>query len=96
MHEVNLGPALSDAEIDARMEMDVDSEVIEAVLQFIRNEAAQYETEAHDDRAGGKAEASTLKQGAAQGLKSLFFQLVSKRALGMSGPIAAGEEDDDE
>lgn len=95
MHEVNLGPSLSDAEIDSRLEMEPDSEVIEAALQLIRNESAQYELDSHDDRSAGKSEQATLKQGAAQGLKSIFFAIVSKRARGMADACEGTDPDDE-
>lgn len=75
MHEVDLGQPLSDATLEAMIHTDLDAEVLNAVLQMIRNEAAQYSTDAHDKFAEGSAGAAKLKLGAAEGLKGLFFRI---------------------
>lgn len=96
MHEVDLGEALSEAELLGRIAM-VEPELLDALMQMIRNEAGQYEIDAHDDRAAGKADKATLEQGAAQGLRSLFMDLLKKRRRvdRVDKLDTAADEDDD-
>lgn len=75
LHEVNLGQPLSEAEIEAMIHTDLDAEVLLAVLQLARNEAAQYAMDAHDKFAEGNDAAAKLKLGAAEGLKAFFFRI---------------------
>jgi hypothetical protein len=74
-HHLNLGPALSRQEQLLRIGLKPDSEAVLALLQYLRDEAAEYDVISHDKTAAGEAAAGAQAQGAAQALRFSLFEL---------------------
>lgn len=91
-HDADLGPKLSNEEIENKISIlsHLDEECWDALLQLIRNDAAQAELDAHDNRADGRPAAADLAQGGAQTLRHLFIKLHT-----LSGLTDKGGEDDE-
>jgi hypothetical protein len=91
-HHADLGPPLTDEAIASKVSIlsHLDEDCWDALLQMIRNAAAQAELDSYDSRAAGTPAPADLQQGGAQHLRDLFIKLHK-----LSGLADKGGEDDE-
>jgi hypothetical protein len=75
LHQIDLGPVLTREEQMQRIGLTPDSEAVLAVLQYLRDEAAEYELVAHEKAAAGETTAGHQSQGAAQAMRYAVSEL---------------------
>lgn len=93
VHHLDLGPALTKEQQLQRLSFSPDSEAVLALLQYLRDEAAVYETAAHDNTAAGDTAAGNQAQGAAQAFRYAVMELYAALKASPSEDKESDSED---
>jgi hypothetical protein len=80
-HEVDLGRAVAQAELQQQLREEGEGELVRGILQLMRQLRAEYQADAHDLLAEDKDNSAKLKMGAAQALEHLFWQIARDTPL---------------
>jgi len=89
VHQIELGSPLSREEQLEKVGLRPDSEAVLALLQYLRDEAAEYDLISHEKVAAGEGAAGTQAQGAAQALRYALMEIFGALKL----PPTRDEED---